>query len=216
MTRHSIVVASALVVLLAAWPAAAQSAPPARPAVAVRGFLVVGAEHFTATQTFTATMGKSSGVVFGGGGEVAFRSGLFVRVSASRYKNTGQRAISLENQVFQLGIPLTASLVPVEFTAGYRFPAFGRVVPYAAGGVGTYKYTETSEHADPSENVSSRFSGYHVLGGVDVAITGWLRAGGEVQYTSVPNALGQGGLSQQFNETNLGGTTFRMVISVGR
>ena len=214
MTRHHLVAASTLVVLLAAGPAAAQTAPP--PAVAVRGFLLVGAESFTASQTFTATMGKSSGLVFGGGGEVALRSGIFVRVSASRYRNTGQRAISLEGQVFQLGIPLTASIVPIEVTGGYRFLGFGRVVPYAGGGFGSYKYTETSQFADPSENVSSRFSGSHALGGVDVSITRWLRAGGEIQYTSVPNAFGKGGLSQQFNETNLGGTTFRMVVSVGR
>jgi opacity protein-like surface antigen len=216
MTRHQIGASSALVVFLAAaGPAAAQSAPPA-PAVSIRGFVLVGAETFTASRTFKATMGKSSGLVFGGGGEVALRSGIFVRVSASRYKDTGQRAISLEGQVFQLGIPLTATIVPVEVTGGYRFLGFGRVVPYAGGGFGSYKYTETSEFADPSENVSSRFSGYHVLGGVDVGVTPWLRTGGEIQYTSVPNALGTGGLSQQFSETNLGGTTFRVVISVGR
>jgi hypothetical protein len=216
MTRQPLAVfgASALAILLAAGPAAAQSAQA--PAVSIRGFALVGVETFTASQTFKATMGKSSGTVYGGGGEVALRSGIFVRVSASRYKNTGQRAISLEGQVFQLGIPLTATIVPIEVTGGYRFLQFGRFVPYAGGGFGTYKYTETSEFADSSENVSASYTGYHVLGGVDVGLTAWLRAGGEIQYASVPNAFGAGGLSQQFNETNLGGTTFRVVISVGR
>ncbi len=217
MTRQPLAVfgAGALALLLAAGPAAAQSASRP-PAVSLWGFALVGAENFTASQTFKATMGKSSGPVYGGGGEVALRSGIFVRVSASRYKNTGQRAISLEGQVFQLGIPLTATIVPIEVTGGYRFLQFGRFVPYAGGGFGSYKYTETSKFADPSENVSGRFNGYHVLGGVDVGVTAWLRAGGEIQYASVPNAFGAGGLSQQFNETNLGGTTFRAVISVGR
>jgi len=216
MTRQHLAVfgASALAILLAAGPAAAQSAQA--PAVSIRGFALVGVEAFDASQTFKATMGTSSGPVYGGGGEVALRSGIFVRVSASRYKNTGQRAISLEGQVFQLGIPLTATIVPIEITGGYRFLQFGRFVPYAGGGFGTYKYTETSEFADSSENVSASYTGYHVLGGVDVGLTAWLRAGGEIQYASVPNAFGAGGLSQQFNETNLGGTTFRAVISVGR
>lgn len=216
MTRHHFVVFGALGLLLAAaGPAAAQAARPAPP-FSMRGFALVGAETFSASQTFKATMGKSSGLVYGGGGEVALRSGVFVRVSASRYKDTGQRAISLEGQVFQLGIPLTASIVPIEVTGGYRFLRFGRVVPYAGGGIGTYKYTETSEFADSSENVSASYTGYHVLGGVDVGVTSWLRAGGELEYASVPNALGTGGLSQEFNETNLGGTTFRMIVSVGR
>jgi opacity protein-like surface antigen len=217
MTRQHLVVfgVSALAILLAAGPAAAQSAPPA-PAVSIRGFALVGVEAFNASQTFKATMGTSSGPIYGGGGQVSLRSGIFVRVSASRYKDTGQRAISLEGQVFQLGIPLTATITPIEVTGGYRFVRLGRVVPYAGGGFGTYKYTETSEFADSSENVSASYTGYHVLGGVDVGVTAWLRAGGEVEYASVPNAFGTGGLSQEFNETNLGGTTFRVVISVGR
>jgi len=216
MTRQVLAVfgVSALAILLAAGPAAAQSAPA--PAVSLHGFVLVGAETFTASQTFKATMGKSSGLVYGGGGEIALRSGIFARVSVSRYKDTGQRAISLEGQVFQLGIPLTATITPIEVTGGYRFVGLGRVVPYAGGGIGTYKYTETSRFADSSENVSASYTGYHFLGGVDVGITSWLRAGGELEYASVPNALGTGGLSQEFNETNLGGTTFRMVISVGR
>src|SRR5438128_1833061 len=73
-------------------------------------------------------------------------------------------------------------------------------------------YKETSKFADAGENVSDTFTGYDAFGGVDFGISKWLVAGGEAQYRSVPNALGDGGLSQQLNESNLGGFTFRFTI----
>jgi hypothetical protein len=39
---------------------------------------------------------------------------------------------------------------------------------------------------------------------------------GEIAFTSVPDALGVGGASEAFDETNLGGTSYRLKISVGR
>jgi len=37
-------------------------------------------------------------------------------------------------------------------------------------------------------------------------------AGAEVQYRLVPNALGEGGASQDFGETDLGGFVFRVLF----
>jgi len=192
-------------------------APPTpSPAVTFRGVAFVGFQKFAASQTFTATMDSASGQFYGGGGGVELRSGFFVRVTASRFRKTGQRALDLEGQVFKLGIPLTVTIVPFEVTAGYRIKRFGRVVPYAGGGIGSYGYKEESKFADASENVSGRFTGYHIAGGADVSVTRWLWVTGEVLFAGVPNGLGKGGLSEQYGESNLGGTSVRLMVQVGR
>ena len=63
--------------------------------------------------------------------------GFYVEFDVSRFKKTGQRAFINNGQTFPLGIQLTATVTPIEFSFGYRFGAkSSRVVPYAAGGVG--------------------------------------------------------------------------------
>jgi opacity protein-like surface antigen len=196
-------------------PAAAAQAQTA-PAVLIRGFVEAGYETFQATRTFNAIFQEDAGPVFGGGGEVVFRPGIFVRVSASRYENTGERALRLDNELFRLGIPLTMTIVPIEVNGGYRFRRVASLVPYVGAGVSSHGYRETSRFAEPSENVDERFTGYQFLGGIEYRISRWIGAAGEVQYTTVPDAIGGGGLSAEFNERNLGGTTFRLRVFIGR
>ena len=135
-----------------------------------------------------------------------------------RFKEVGQRAIRLENQTFRLDIPLTVTMTPIEVSAGYRFP-FGQrrlLVPYVGGGVSSHAYKETSSFAVGEENVDERFTGYQVLGGVEYRLLRSLGVAGEVQYTSVPDALGAGGLSAEFDENNLGGVIVRVRVLFGR
>ena len=49
--------------------------------------------------------------------------------------------------------------------------------------------------------MSERFTSYHVLGGVELTGRAWLRAAFEVEFTTVPNALGTSGASAALNET---------------
>ena len=44
----------------------------------------------------------------------------------------------------------------------------------------------------------------------------WVGVIGEVMWTSVADALGKGGASQAFDETNLGGTGLRIKLVIGR
>lgn len=197
-------------------PTAGANAQTTTPAISIRGFADVGYETFQATRTFNAIFQEDAGTVFGGGGEVVFGPGIFARVSASRYENTGERALRLENETFRLGIPLTVTIVPIEVSGGYRFRLMPSIVPYVGGGVSSHSYRETSDFAEGTENVDERFTGYQFLGGVEYRLTRWIAAAGEVQYTTVPDAIGGGGLSAEFNETNLGGTTIRFRVIVGR
>lgn len=212
----------AAVLMSGAADLAAQTRPrpiaPDPPAFAIRLFGDAGIDRLAATRSFTAVFGQDSGPVFGGGAEVVLKSGWFVRVGVWRFKEQGERALRLENQTFGLGIPLTVTIVPVEASAGYRFRVGRRrmLVPYVGGGVSSHSYKETSSFAVGEENVKERYTGYQVLGGLEYRLHRFVGVAGEVQYTSVPDALGAGGLSAEFDEKNLGGLIVRARILFGR
>ena len=66
------------------------------------------------------------------------------------------------------------------------------------------------------ENVSERFTGYQIMGGAEYRLHRMFAVAGEVQYTTVPDALGLGGLSEEFDETDLGGVILRARVLFGR
>ena len=121
-----------------------------------------------------------------------------------------------DGQAFPLGIPLTARITPLEVSAGYRFRASPRIIPYAGAGVARYAYVETSDFADSGENVDATHTGYLVLGGVEFRAHRWIGVSVDVQYTQVTGILGSAGISKEFGEDNLGGTAVRVKVLVGR
>ena len=184
-----------------------------------RGFGDVGGTRFAAAQSFDAVLGTHSGIEFGGGVEGVFPSGVFVNLRASRFQKDGGRVFVLNDQVFDLGIPTTVRVIPVQVTGGYRFKVGRRtVVPYLGGGVGWFRYSETAEFAEAGEDVSETFTGYHFLGGAEWRMSRNIGVSGEAEWSIVPDALGQNpsGVSAAFDETDLGGITFRVKIVVGR
>ena len=203
--------AVALVALLAS-PARAQSD------VTVRGFADLGATSFSAERSFDAVLGSAAGPVFGGGVEAVLPWGVFVNLRASRFRRTGQRVFTFDNQQFSLGIPVTVKIVPVELTGGYRFDYGAPLVPYAGAGVGWHRYEERSEFADADENARDVFTGFHVLGGTELRLGRWMGAAFEAEWATVPDALGgsPNSIAREFQESNLGAVTFRGKIIVGR
>jgi hypothetical protein len=187
-------------------------------------FGIAASRWLSATKSFDAVLGTSSGREIGGGGEVALvrgrLKGVFARVDVSRFSEHGQRVFVFQGEVFELGIPMTVTLTPVEFTGGYRM-TFGRpggpafpVAPYAGLGIGTVRYEEESSFAQAGDDVDERFVSYHALGGADIQVWRWIGVGIEAQYRWVPDGLGTGGVSKEFNETNLGGGSLRVKIGV--
>jgi opacity protein-like surface antigen len=118
--------------------------------------------------------------------------------------------------MFRLGIPLTATITPLEVTAGYRFPMWEHARPYVAAGFGSYAYTETSDFADPDENVDTRRFGFVVNGGAEFRMHRWVGFAIDAQYSRVEGILGTGGLSKQVGENDLGGVAARFKFIVGR
>ena len=184
------------------------------PAVAFRPFFLATLQDFAAHETFTAALGAATQPFFGGGVNVAFRKGIFVDLTASRFSKDGQRAFLFNGQIYRLGIPLTATEIPIEVSGGYRFPAWHRIRPYASGGFGSYSYTETSKFSTSSESVNLRHAGYLVVAGAEVRVTSWVAIAIDVQWTHVPGILGTGGLSQG-TENDLGGIAPRIRIIIG-
>lgn len=213
-----------LAVAVAAAPADAQPRTTRRAAAASRsiqvgGYAMLGQFTFKATESFEAVLGKSRGPILGGGATIGLPlGGLFVDIGAWQFAQSGERVLVLGGEVVPLGIPVEVTIVPVEISAGWRFRIrrLPRLVPYAAGGYTSFGYKETSSFAGSGEDVDERYGGYHLRGGAEFKITRWLGIAGEAAWTTVPDAIGGGGVSQAFNETNLGGTSLRARITVGR
>jgi hypothetical protein len=135
----------------------------------------------------------------------------------SQVRKTGHRVFVFQGETFDLGIPATITVRPIEVNVGFRFLPGRRVVPYAAAGPGWYKYTETSSFAEDNENVEETFNGFQLLGGAEVRMWRWIAVAGEAQWARVPDALGTdpNGVSSEFSEDDLGGSTFRFKIIIG-
>ena len=198
--------------LLAAAPAYAQSR------VEIGGFATIGSMTFTAADSFDAVLGSHRGAIYGGGARVGLPlGGLFVEVGAWRFTQDGERVFISGDEVFPLGIPVEVTITPLEITGGWRFRNFSqRILPYAGGGWSSYRYQETSQFADVAENVEDRFSGFHLMGGVEVKLLRWLGVAGELTWATVPDSIGVGGASEEFADTDLGGRSIRLKVTVGR
>ena len=183
------------------------------------GFADLGVTIFTATESFKAELGSAAGIVFGGGVGVVLPQKIFVDLRASRFKKDGTRVVAADGEVFDLGIPNTITITPLEVTGGYRF---GRprdsLRPYAGGGISWYKYQESDAFATSGEAASKTFTGFHLLGGAEFRIHRYVGVAGEAEWARVPDALGQepSSVGAAFGETDLGGTTFRIKLVIGR
>ena len=207
-----------IILLMAGLAVAAPAAAQIAPVVSVRPFVVASAQSFAASDTFDASFGKTVLPFFGAGIQVVVNDGFFAELAVSRMRQTGERAYISNGTPFRLGIPLTATLTPVEMTGGYRFKSRQHpgIRPYVAAGFGSYAYQETSSFSDPGEDVDTTHTGFVMNGGAEFRVHRWVGLAVDVQYSHVPGILGTGGLSQQAGENDLGGVAARIKLVVGR
>jgi opacity protein-like surface antigen len=189
------------------------------------GVAVYGAFDFqrmTAAESFEAVLGKPTMIGVGGGVEVLRLFGdLFARVGVSVSRATGTRVLIVDDDVIEFDPPiaLEVTAMPIELAAGWRFtprarpgrPA-SRLTPYVGGGLLLMRYREATEFDQDDEGQFASFSGYLAFAGFDFPIAGPLAFGAEVQYRTVPGALGEGGVSAHFGDTDLGGLVFRVMV----
>lgn len=221
MLALALLVASVPAPLLAQTPArrpAARPAPAYPETLQIRPFASVGTTWFTASSTFKAVLGSSQGQDFGGGLSLT-RGPAFIEVGARRFKKSGERVfVATGGQVFPLGIATEVTMTPLEVAAGWRFrPLFGgRVRPLLGVGYTRLRYEESAAFAQDGDDVDESFNGFHAVGGAEVRLHRWVGVAGEVVWTSVADAIGKGGASKAFDEDNLGGTSLRVKLVIGR
>lgn len=191
---------------------------PPEPPISFRPFVMGTEEAFAAVETFKAIFGKSYAPFFGGGLQVAFHGKYYIEVGASRFQQTGSRAFRNNGQNFSLGIPLTATITPLEITAGYRFRPrqFPQLRPYVGAGVTSYAYKEVSDFALSGEDLTTRHAGLVGVGGLEFRLHRYVGISGDIEASRVTGILGQQGISKDVGESNLGGIAARFRLIIGR
>jgi hypothetical protein len=193
---------------------------PAKPPIGGRVFGLFDLNKMSASQSFTAILGTSTLKGFGAGADVFdLWKHAFVRVDVSHFSKSGSRVFAdSTGTVVSLNIPTTIAMTPVDIGAGWRFvtgSGHQRITPYAGAGLLWLKYSETSSFSNSGEDVSQSYKGTVLFGGVDVDVMKHVSIGAEGQFRSAP-ATGASASSvfSLYNESNLGGSTIRVLFGV--
>jgi hypothetical protein len=189
------------------------------PPFGFRGYVHFDEVWMTSSQSFNAVLGTAS--LTEGGVALDMLNlwkRVFVRAGVARMGGLGTRVFVADGEVIPLGVPIRVRLRTAEFGTGWRFvhPRLPRYTFYGGASLLRVRYAEESDFAREDEDASEGFWGRAVFGGVEVPAWKWLVAGAEVQYRSVPHALGDAGVSAVFNETGLGGFAIRGLIGIKR
>ena len=207
-------------------PGQSSSQKPPQVAKPSTGKLPIGLRAMAAAQltamdssaTFNTLVGSSNLPGLGGAADVLnLVSKVFVRFGVSQDSKDGSRAIVLDDgTVHSTGVPLTLSVRTVELAAGWR--QYPRKHPkfawYLGAGIAFSELTSESPFAQPGDNDSDSGSGALVFAGFDRTIWKALIGGLEVQYRSIEDVIGAGGISEAHGESSLGGATIRGMIGV--
>jgi hypothetical protein len=213
MNRRLRIAMCAVALLALSAPALAQSTGSDK----LRGSLFVHFEGqaMKAKDSFDAVTGSSTVTGLGIGLEAQnIWRGLFIRVGTSKLSADGERVFVDEGDVFPLGIPIEITMKPIELAAGWRFKPLGSraVTPYAGMGPMFLKYKEESEGDASGESVNATYAGIALFGGIELPVWKKISAGAELGLRKV-TVDSPGGTMRLFGENDLGGLTFRVMVS---
>jgi hypothetical protein len=178
----------------------------------LRGFGELGYLQLAATESFNAIFEKDATWLAGAGVDGVWPSGLFASAEVEWFTMKGERAFVLNDEVFRLGIEDVVTVVPISMTLGYQFGRSPVARPYAGGGFGVFIYQEHADFAQGDDDFSENFGSFHVLGGVDLVRRRRISTAVEGRYTWVRDSIGEGGVSEGFGETDLGGFTLKIKV----
>ncbi len=157
-------------------------------------------------ETEKAIFGQQDGIGFGLG--LSYDRGPRWRFGAEvrRINRDGERAFAVDrtSEAFRLGHPLSFVMTQSLATAAFRFRKIGPVSPYlgvGGGFVSWHEETNTAGLIEKADGTSGLFEGRlgveRQQGRVRFALEGGI--------TFAPNAIGVGGISKVYEETDLGG-----------
>jgi hypothetical protein len=192
----------ALPLLLASIPLATSPARAGELAFEARG----GYFGLAASNSASAVFDSTGAPTFGGAARLTFWRGAFVSIGGATFSREGERVfVAAPNAAVQkLGFGLTMRTSPLFATAGYRLRHGSTLVPYVSAGVAITRYSESSEVTGESFDQQFTKTGFTGAVGLEAG-RGLFRVGGEVGYTTVPNAIGSAGVSKVYGEDDIGG-----------
>ena len=203
-----------IVVAAVLWAAPAWAQSTSNEGFRGRLFVHFEGQAMTAKDSFDAVTGTSSLSGLGAGVEAQqLWRGLFVRGALSRLKKTGERIFVSDGEVFRLGVPLEITMMPLELGAGWRFTSLSGLVPYVGVGALFLKHREETPGDASGEGVNETYTGVALFGGVEVPVWRYVSAGAEVGWRKATVAS-PGGAMAAFGEKDLGGVTFRVMLSI--
>lgn len=189
------------------------------PAARAQGELTLSAEaglyQLTAAQdSADAVFGSTGGATFGGSLRYGLTRRFLVGLDVSSFGKDGERVFvaSPGGTVFRLGHPLEMRLMPVVAHGAFRFRPDASLRPYLGLGAGFASYKETTEVGGVSESESRTVFTGRAFGGAEYR-TGRLRLGVEAGFSMVPSAIGEGGVSAVYGESDMGGLS--LVVRLG-
>lgn len=156
--------------------------------------------------TEKAIFGQDHGIGYGLGATYDHGSRWRFGLEGRRIKRDGERAFAADrtSEAFRLGHPLTLTMTEGLASAAFRFGKLGPVSPYFGLGAGVVSWNEESNIAGVIEKASGNFAIFEARLGVETR-RGPLRLGLEGGITFARNAIGGGGISKVYEETDLGG-----------
>lgn len=202
-------------------PAPPKPQAPPKPKVPRKpvGFEVFGAfdlERAAASGAFNAVTGSSWLFGFGGGANITnvWRE-LFIRGGLAFARTSGQRANVVNGIPIETGFPVDIAQRTIEIGGGWRFGGNNPKAEYYIGGGFIFLgHKETSDFAEPEENVDESLSGFYATAGFHYLFNPRVFLGIEGQWRSVAAPTPLGGAMAQFGEDNLGGIVARVMIGV--
>ena len=157
-------------------------------------------------ETEKAIFDQKKGIGYGLGLSYDHGSRWRFGVEGRRIKRDGERAFAADrtSEAFRLGHPLTLTLSEGLASAAFRFGKVGPFSPYFGVGAGVVSWTEESNIAGLIESASGTTGIFEARLGLERQ-QGPVRLGIEGGITFARNAIGGGGISKVYEETDLGG-----------
>ena len=156
--------------------------------------------------TEKAIFGRENGIGYGVGFFYDRGSRWRFGVEGRWIERDGERAFAADrnSEAFRLGHPLTLPLTEGLASTAFRFGKLGPVSPYIGVAAGVVSWKEESDIAGVAESASGTTGIFEARLGIERQ-QGPLRLGLEGGITFARDAIGGGGISKVYEETDLGG-----------
>lgn len=151
--------------------------------------------------------------VFGGammryGAQIEFRptDHFLLSLAGETGSKTGERVLPTRPPI-RTGVAEKLTLTPIHLSVAWIFHPEANVNWYAGLGPTFLNWKDSSA----GDSNSGSDTGAHLVGGVRWQSAGRWSVGGEVRYSTVPNAVGNAGITKFYNEDDLGGLSLSLM-----